>query len=136
MIERSLLLIKPNAVKHKHIGEIISILEHEQYRFMGMKIFRFDAALAARFYAEHRGKAFYNKLVEFMTSEDTVALILEKENAIHALRELIGSVEPDLRKPGTIRYLYGEGVTENGVHASDCLASAKREIEIIFGNQG
>ena len=68
-----------------------------------------------------------------MTSDDTVALILEKENAIHDLRELIGAVEPELRKPGTIRYLYGEGVTENGVHASDCLQSAKREIEVVFG---
>lgn len=133
MTERSLLLIKPNAVQHGHIGEIISILEKEQYRFIGMKIFRFDSALAARFYAEHKGKAFYDKLLDFMTSDDTVALILEKENAIHELRELIGAVEPELRKPGTIRYLYGEGVTENGVHASDCQQSAQREIAVIFG---
>lgn len=133
MTQQTLLLIKPNAVKHKHIGEIISILEKEGYHLQAMKLFRFDEALAARFYAEHQGKGFYERLINFMCSDNTVGIIVEKENAITALRDLIGAVEPELRKPNTIRYLYGEGVTENGVHASDSEQSALREIGIIFG---
>lgn len=134
MSEQSLLLIKPNAVRHGHIGHIISLIEHGGYHLCDLKLFRFDAALAERFYAEHVGKDFFAKLVDFMASDDTVAIVVQKENAIHDLRELIGAVQPELRKPGTIRFLYGEGVTENGVHASDSLASAKREIEVIFGS--
>lgn len=133
MIERSLLLIKPNAVQHKHIGHIISLLERGGYQISALKLFRFDNELAAQFYAEHVGKSFFAHLVDFMTSADTVAIIVEKANAIHDLRELIGAVEPEKRKPGTIRFLFGEGVTENGVHASDSAQSAEREIQVIFG---
>ncbi len=132
MIEQSLLLIKPNAVQHKHIGHIISLLEKSGYHLAALKLFRFDDELASKFYAEHIGKPFFPGLVKFMTSADTVAIIVEKENAIHDLRDLIGAVEPDKRKPGTIRFLFGEGVTENGVHASDSFASAEREIGVIF----
>ena len=133
MTEQSLLLIKPNAVQHKHIGHIISLLETSGYHLAAMKLFRFDPALAKQFYAEHDVKNFFAGLVEFMTSADTVAIIVEKDNAIHDLRELIGAVEPEKRKPGTIRFLYGEGVTDNGVHASDSAASARKEIDVIFG---
>ncbi|MDD2229101.1 MAG: nucleoside-diphosphate kinase [Candidatus Cloacimonetes bacterium] len=132
MAEQSLLLIKPNAVQHKHIGHIISLLEKGGYHIAALKLFRFDSELASLFYAEHVGKNFFKGLVEFMTSADTVAIIVEKDNAIHDLRELIGAVEPEKRKPGTIRFLFGEGVTENGVHASDSLASARKEIGVIF----
>ncbi|PKN73807.1 MAG: nucleoside-diphosphate kinase [Candidatus Cloacimonetes bacterium HGW-Cloacimonetes-3] len=134
MLEHSLLLIKPNAVQHKHIGHIISLLERGGYHISALKLFRFDEKLASRFYAEHVGKSFFPGLVQFMTSADTVAIIVEKENVIHDLRELIGAVEPEKRKPGTIRFLFGEGVTENGVHASDSDVSANREIGVIFGS--
>ncbi len=100
---------------------------------MALKLFRFDRGLASEFYAEHLGKSFFDKLVDFMMSDDTVAIVVEKENAIQDLRELIGAVEPEKRKPGTIRFLFGEGVTENGVHASDSELSAFREIGVIFG---
>ncbi len=133
MHQRSLLLIKPNAVRHGHIGHIISLLEKGGYHLAALKLFRFDAELATRFYAEHIGKGFFDNLVTFMMSDDTVAIVVEKENCINDLRELIGAVEPEKRKPGTIRFLYGEGVTENGVHASDSPASAVREIGVIFG---
>jgi len=133
MIGQSLLLIKPNAVQHGHIGHIISLLEKGGYTLVALKLFRFDEDLAGRFYAEHRGKSFYDKLIRFMTSADTVGIVVQKDNVIADLRELIGAVEPEKRKPGTIRFLYGEGVTENGVHASDSEDSAKREIGIIFG---
>lgn len=133
MIEKSLLLIKPNAVRHGHIGHIISLLERGGYHLCALKLFRFDDALATSFYAEHVGKDFFAGLVKFMSSDDTVAIVVQKENAIHDLRDLIGAVQPEQRKPGTIRFLFGEGVTENGVHASDSLSSAEREITVIFG---
>lgn len=132
MKEKSLFLIKPNAIRNKHIGHIISILEEENYEFCAIKIFRFDRSLAERFYAEHEGKAFYEPLLNFMTSDKTIAIIVQKENAIQDLRELIGDVDPQNRKPGTIRDLYAEGITENAVHASDSIFSAEREIGIIF----
>ena len=133
MKQQSLLLIKPNAVRHGHIGHIISLIEKGGYHLLALKLFRFDRELATQFYVEHVGKPFSDHLVEFMMSDDTVAIVVEKENAIQDLRDLIGAVEPEKRKPGTIRFLFGEGVTENGVHASDSEGSAIREIGVIFG---
>ncbi|MCB5251672.1 MAG: nucleoside-diphosphate kinase [Candidatus Cloacimonadaceae bacterium] len=133
MIEQSLFLIKPNAVMRGHVGQIITMLEDQGFAIVKMKLFRFDEELARIFYAEHIGKEFYPRLQRFMCSGNTVALLLERENAIKVLRELIGDLSPEKRKPGTIRALYGDGVTENGAHASDSLESAKRETEVIFG---
>ena len=132
MKEKSLLLIKPDAVRNKHIGHIITILEENDFHFCALKLFRFDRELAENFYAEHRGKDFYENLLNFMMSDFTVAIIVQKENAVQELRDLIGDVNPAIRKPRTIRYLYAEGITENAVHASDSVISAKREIGIIF----
>ncbi|MDI3503392.1 MAG: nucleoside-diphosphate kinase [Candidatus Cloacimonadota bacterium] len=132
MIEQSLFLIKPNAVSSRHVGHIITMLEEHDFAIRQMKLFRFDQELARRFYQEHLEKEFYPRLESFMCSGNTVALLLEKEHAIHELRELMGEVEPEKRKPGTIRALYGNGVTDNGAHASDSAASAIREIGIIF----
>ena len=132
MKEKSLLLIKPDAVRNKHIGHIITILEENDFHFCALKLFRFDRELAENFYAEHRGKDFYENLLNFMMSDFTVAIIVQKENAVQQLRDLIGDVNPAIRKPGTIRYLYAEGITTNAVHASDSVISAKREIGIIF----
>lgn len=132
MKEKSLLLIKPDAVRNKHIGHIITILEENNFHFCALKLFRFDRELAENFYAEHQGKDFYENLLNFMMSDFTVAIIVQKENAVQELRDLIGDVNPAIRKPRTIRYLYAEGITENAVHASDSVISAEREIGIIF----
>ncbi|MCB5234054.1 MAG: nucleoside-diphosphate kinase [Candidatus Cloacimonetes bacterium] len=134
MIEQTLMLIKPNAVRDGHIGDIISIIERDGFTIKKMKQMRFDENLAAKFYQEHLGKGFYERLLSFMCSGDSVALLLEKENAIAGLRELMGDVVPEKRKPGTIRALYGADVTENGVHGSDSPESAVREIGIVFVN--
>lgn len=127
-------MIKPNAVMRGHVGHIISMLEDHGFSIVKMKLFRFNEELSHAFYAEHIGKDFFPRLQRFMCSGNTVALLLEREDAIKVLRELIGDVSPEKRKPGTIRALYGDGITENGAHASDSLASAKREIEVIFGD--
>lgn len=133
MIEQSLFLIKPNAVIEKHVGHIITMLEDHGFSIVKMKLFRFDPQLARVFYAEHLNQDFYPALQSFMCSGNSVAILLEKENAIHLLRELIGDLAPEKRKPGTIRALYGNGKTDNGAHASDSLDSAARETKLIFG---
>jgi len=132
MTEQTLMLIKPNAVEHRHIGQIIAIVEQHGFIIRDIRMFHFNEVLARRFYYVHEGKSFFDRLINFMTSGDTVALLLEKENAVMELRDLIGEVEPDKRKPGTIRYQYAEGMTENAVHASDKLENAAYEIHLIF----
>ncbi len=133
MTRQTLLLIKPNAFMHHHVGHIISILEEAGFSLLRMKEFQFTPESAAVFYHIHQGKEFFDRLIAFMCSAPTVALLLEKENVVEDLRELIGEVDPAKRKPGTVRDLYAEGVTENAVHASDSEANAEREIGLIFG---
>ncbi len=135
MTEQTLLLIKPNAVLHKHAGEIISIIEAKAFVLRNIKVIQFDRHFAALFYEEHRGKEFFERLLDFMCSGTTIALLLEKENAVSALRDLVGDANPSKRKPGTIRDIYAEGITENAVHASDSPDHAKREIALVFGNR-
>lgn len=127
-------MIKPNAVAEGHVGEIITMLEKVGFKIKAMRMFRFDKELSALFYKDHLDKEFYPRLERFMCSGDTIAMVLEKENAIHDLRELIGDVIPEKRKAGTIRALYGNGITDNGAHASDSAKSALREISILFGD--
>ncbi len=135
MNEQSLLLIKPNAVHHRHIGHIISIVEDRGFIIRNIKIFQFTPDSAREFYRDHRGKEFFERLVSFMISGPTVALLLEKKNAMAELRELVGDADPGKRNPDTIRSIYAEGITENAVHASDNMDSAYREINLIFGHR-
>jgi nucleoside-diphosphate kinase len=133
MTRRTLLLIKPNAVLHHHIGHIISIVEDAGFRLAEMKEFQFTPDSATIFYEMHQGKDFYQRLLDFMCSGPTVGIIAEKDNAVEDMRELIGEVDPAHRKHGTIRDLYSEGITENAVHASDSPENAEREIGLVFG---
>jgi len=133
MIQTTLLLIKPNAVKNKHIGDIISIIEKNNFLIKDIKLIQFDEALINTFYQEHLGKAFFNELAKFMQSDITIALKLERENAIVELRKINGSASIANRDPNSIRALYADSITANAVHSSDSENSAKRELEIIFG---
>jgi len=133
MIQKTLLLIKPDAVKAKHAGEIITMLEHHGFEIIQAKVFRFDQELSRRFYKDHLEKEFYPRLEAFMCSGTSWALELEREEAVHELRELLGDVIPEKRAEGTIRARYGTGITDNGAHGSDCPDSALREIGVIFG---
>ncbi len=132
MCERSLFLIKPNAVEHHHVGQIISILEESGFELEEIKEFQFTRESAGVFYAAHKGKEFYERLLNFMCSGPTIGIIVKKDNAIEDLREIIGAVDPEERRPGTIRDLYAEGITENAVHASDSRENSEREIGLIF----
>lgn len=133
MIQTTLLLIKPNAVKNKNIGEIITIIEKDNFMIKDIRFLKFDDALIKSFYQEHREKSFFKELTEFMLSGYTVAIKLERENAITRLRELNGDIQPEKRKSGTIRALFADSVTANAVHSSDSEENARREVKLIFG---
>lgn len=132
MLEKSLLLIKPDAVSKKKIGAILQIIEDSGFNLLLLKMFPMDRETAERFYSIHREKPFYNKLIDFMTDGKIVAAVVEKENAIHDLRHLVGDTDPSKAAKGTIRNKYGETVTHNSVHASDSAEHAVTEIETIF----
>ncbi|MBN2460742.1 MAG: nucleoside-diphosphate kinase [Candidatus Cloacimonetes bacterium] len=131
-MERTLLLIKPNATRKGKIGAILGMVEDRGFKIEKLKMIRMDNNLADRFYAEHIDKGFYAQLSAFMQSGDIVAAVLSRDDAITGLRELVGHTDYRQAAPGTIRALFGDSLTENAVHASDSTVSAKREIAIIF----
>lgn len=131
-MESTLLIIKPDAVKKRVIGKIISMIEASPLRIEDMKMDHFSRKRAEEFYAVHRGKPFYRNLVEFMTSGSIIAIKLSGENAVEILREIIGVTDPSKAGEGTIRKLYGTDIQKNAVHASDSLENAKKEIPFFF----
>ena len=131
-MERTLVLIKPDAIKNKHIGDIIKKYEDEGFKISAMKLMQMNEKIASKHYAEHIGKSFYANLVEFMTAEPLIAMVLTGENVIARVREVNGATNPDNANEGTIRKLFAESVTKNAVHASDSVDNAKREIAIFF----
>ena len=132
MQERTLFMIKPDAVRKKVVGKIITMVEHD-FHIVDMKMKRFSREEAEKFYEVHREKEFFEGLVEFITSGPTVGLLLEGDNVVERVRKLVGSTDPKEAKPGTVRFLYGSSIRENAVHASDSPASAELEIAIFFG---
>ena len=131
-MERTLVLIKPDAIANKHIGDIIKHYEDAGFKIGAMKLMHMTKEIAAKHYAEHIGKPFYNDLVEFMTGSPLVAMVVIGENAIAKVREVNGATNPANAADGTIRKLYAESVTKNAVHASDSPENAAREIAIFF----
>jgi nucleoside-diphosphate kinase len=131
-LERTLLIVKPDAVAALHTGKILAMLEAEGFRIRALRMVHLDRDSAGRFYAVHRARPFYRDLVEFMTSGPCVPMVLEKENAIEALRSFIGATNPAEARPGSIRSLYGSDIQNNAVHASDSPASAATEIPHFF----
>jgi nucleoside-diphosphate kinase len=131
-LERSLVLIKPDAVKNKNVGNIISIYEKHNFKIEQIKILIPDELLLSRHYEEHKGKDFYLELIEFMRSDRVVALVLTGENAVNEVRKINGSTNPYEAEEGTIRKAYGTGLTMNAVHASASVEEAEKEISIWF----
>lgn len=131
--EKTLCLIKPDAVKANHIGEIIAILESQHFSILKMKLMKMNLNLAEKFYNVHKGKPFFDELVKFMTSGEIVALVLERENAIGKLREIVGNTDSNLAEDGTIRNKFGTDKGQNAIHASDAQETANYEISVIFG---
>lgn len=131
-MEKTLVLIKPDAFGKNHTGEILKIYEDAGLKIVAAKVMQMDKKIAAIHYAEHVEKPFYPDLVEFMTSAPLMALVLGGENAISKVREINGATNPAKAAEGTIRKLFAESVTKNAVHASDSPENAAREIKIFF----
>jgi nucleoside-diphosphate kinase len=130
--EETLVIVKPDAVKRGLVGEILTRLQRKSLRIAEMRLMRVDRDLAERLYGEHREKAFFSELVEFITSGDVVVARIAGENAIPVVRGLMGATDPVKAAPGTIRGDYGLVITQNLVHGSDSPESAKRELDLFF----
>ena len=131
-VERTLSIVKPDAVGKNHIGAICARFEAAGLRIVALRMLRLDAERAGGFYAEHRERPFFPALIEFMTSGPVVVQVLEGENAIALNRELMGATNPQQAAPGTIRADFASSIDANAVHGSDSPASAAREIAYFF----
>jgi nucleoside-diphosphate kinase len=132
--ERTLAILKPDCVRKKLIGEVVSRIEKAGFRIVAMKKMRLSPETAGGFYAVHRGKPFYAGLVEFMSSGPCVPIALEKENAVADFRTLIGATDPAAAAPGTIRKLFADSKGENIVHGSDSPENGEIEIHYFFSS--
>ncbi len=132
MDEKTLVLVKPDAVVRGLVGEVIGRLERRGLRLCGMKMIWVDETLANRHYSAHVGKAFFNGLVEYITALPLVAMVWEGPSAIKVVRETMGATNPLDAAPGTIRGDLGLDISNNIVHGSDSEESAKKEIELFF----
>jgi nucleoside-diphosphate kinase len=133
-MERTLSLIKPDGVQRGLVGEIIRRFEGNGILIVAMKLIRLTKECAQSFYAEHRGKPFYDKLTEFMSSGPIVAMVIEGENAIQRNRTIMGATDYREAASGSIRHDFARDVTKNIVHGSDSVASAEREIAFFFSH--
>ena len=132
MTERTLSIIKPNAVQSCHIGDIISRFEKEGLQIAAMKFIQLSKEKAEGFYIEHKERPFFPDLVRFMSSFPVVVMVLEGDNAISRNREIMGDTNPADAKEGTLRKLYSHSLEANAVHGSDSLQNAEREISYFF----
>lgn len=131
-VERTLSIIKPDAVARNLIGDIIARFEHSGLRIVAARMIRLTEQQARGFYAEHEGKGFFKDLVAYMTSGPVVVQVLEGDGAVAANRKLMGATNPRDAEAGTIRADFAESLEANAVHGSDSPASAEREISFFF----
>ncbi len=132
-MDRTLVLLKPDCVQRRLVGQVINRLENKGLNIIAMKMMRVSPELAKRHYAEHVDKPFFGELVEFITSGPVVAMQWTGPSAVSVSRTLMGPTNPAEAPPGTIRGDYGLIITENAVHGSDSPTSAERELGIFFG---
>jgi nucleoside-diphosphate kinase len=133
-VERTLILIKPDAVQRSLAGEILVRIERRGFGVVAGKLLRVSRELGEEHYAEHREKPFFGELVEFITSTPTLALVLEGESAVSVVRSTIGATNPADAAPGTIRGDFALAMPDNLVHGSDAPESAAREVALWFGD--
>ncbi len=134
-MERTLSIIKPDAVAKNVIGKIIDRFETNGLRIAAMKKIQLTREDAAKFYEVHKERPFFNDLVEYMTSGPVVVMVLEGENAVAKNRELMGATDPKEAAPGTIRADFAESIEANAVHGSDSLENAQKEIAFFFAQR-
>ena len=131
-MDLTLAIIKPDAVGRGMAGKVIALLEEKGFRVRALRMVRLTQGQAEEFYAVHRERPFYASLVKFMTSGPAIPLVLQRENAVTALRDAIGATDPAEAAPGTVRAMYAESKERNAIHASDSLENAVREIAFFF----
>ena len=132
MTERTLAIVKPDAVKKKIIGKIITRIEDEGFKIERLKLACLSLAEAKGFYIVHKDKPFYASLTEFMSSGTVILMVIAGDGAIAHWREVMGATDPALAKPGTLRHAYGFSIERNAVHGSDGLETAEWEINYFF----
>ena len=132
MTNKTLAIIKPDAVKRNLIGKIISIIEENDFVVSQIKSYHLNAVEAETFYEIHKGKSFFESLIDYMTSGKIIVLLLHKNNAVSEFRKLIGNTNRELADSGTIRKLYAVNQTQNSIHGSDSDINAKVEINFFF----
>lgn len=132
MIERSLVIAKPDAVQRGLLGEIISRLEKRGLRLIGAKFIHLNKDFAKHHYSVHKGKPFFDGLIQYLTSSPVLAMVWEGENAIAAIRQTVGATNPQEASPGSIRHDFALQTSRNLIHASDSLETAEMEINLWF----
>jgi len=128
-------IIKPKAIKQGHMIGIFNMIDQAEFKIRAMKMTHMSIDDAKEFYSIHKDKAFFDSLIKFMSSGHVVVAVLEKENAVEDFRNLIGSTNPAVAKPGTIRHKYASSLTENAVHGSDSNENAMKEIAFFFSRR-
>ncbi len=134
-MERSLVLVKPDAVQRALAGQVISRLENKGLKIVAMKMLHMDTDLAQRHYAIHKGKAFFDELVAFITSSPLIAIVFQGESAVQIIRQMMGETDPAKAPGGTIRGDFGIDVGHNLVHGSDSPENASKEIDLFFSRE-
>lgn len=129
-MERTLVIIKPEAVLKKLVGKIISIYEDNRLEIIHAHRVLATREVLERHYADLKEKVFFNEVLDYMSSSEVVVLVLEAEHVVDIVREINGATNPANTRPGTIRYMFGENIQENAVHGSESVEVAKKEIEI------
>ncbi len=135
MTERTFIAIKPDGVKRNLIGRIITRFEEKGYKIIGLKLLQPTMELAEKHYEEHKGKPFYPRLIEYITSGPIVAMVIQGPNVIAESRRMMGSTKPEEAEAGTIRFEYAINKEYNIIHGSDSPQSAEREIKIYFKDE-
>jgi len=131
-LQRTLTIVKPDAVRRNAIGDIIEQFEKNDFRILAMKMLEISKHQAEQFYAVHAHKSFFNSLTDFMSSGPIVVLALEKENAIADLRKLMGATNPANAEAGTVRKKWAESIERNAIHGSDADETARFELSYFF----
>ncbi len=132
MEEKTLAIIKPDAIKKKAIGKIIQRIEDEGFKISGLKMLHLSKEEAKGFYIIHKDKHFYESLTDFMSSGEIVIMVLERENVISHWRKVMGVTDPALAEPGTLRHIFGFSIERNAIHGSDGPDTAEWEIDYFY----
>ncbi|MBA7473610.1 Nucleoside diphosphate kinase [subsurface metagenome] len=131
-MERTLVIIKPDALSKKIVGKVITTFEQKNFKIVAFKMVLVSREKAEEFYQEHKGKEFYEPLVNFMSSNPCLVMVLEGENATQKIRDIAGNTDPQKAEEGTLRELYAQDNRHNILHAADSLKSAEREVKFFF----